>query len=81
MDTEDPDIWEYARKHDFIIVTFDADFYDLSLLNGHPPKIIWLRTGNLKRSELVNLLTTKKEAIEAFSSSENFREASCLEIN
>ena len=41
----DKEIWEYAKIHDFIILTFDADFYDFSVVWGHPPKIIWLRTG------------------------------------
>lgn len=44
---DDPDIWIYAHDHNFVIVTFDSDFYDISLLNGFPPKIIWIRTGNL----------------------------------
>lgn len=30
-DAEDPDIWEFARKNKFTIVTYDSDFYDLSL--------------------------------------------------
>ncbi len=36
----DVDIWQFAREHHYTIVTFDADFYDLSLLRGVPPKII-----------------------------------------
>ena len=39
-------IWDYAKENDYCIVTFDSDFYDLSLVKGSPPKIIWLRMGN-----------------------------------
>lgn len=41
----DRDIFFYARTHGFLIVTFDEDFYELQLLKGAPPKIVWLRFG------------------------------------
>jgi predicted nuclease of predicted toxin-antitoxin system len=37
----DGDIWTYARDHEFIIVTKDADFSELSALRDFPPKIPW----------------------------------------
>jgi len=36
----DNEIWAYAKKNDFIIVTFDADFADISTVKGYPPKVI-----------------------------------------
>lgn len=42
----DLEIWAYAREHDFTVVSKDDDFRSLSLLNGAPPKVIWLRSGN-----------------------------------
>ena len=33
-------IWEFAKENNYTIVTFDGDFYDFSLVWGHPPKII-----------------------------------------
>jgi hypothetical protein len=44
-------VWEYAKTNGFSIVTADADFYDLAIALGSPPKVIWLRgcdypTGN-----------------------------------
>ena len=30
--SSDKQIWEYAKEHDFTIVTFDDDFYDFSLV-------------------------------------------------
>ena len=44
----DREIWEYGKRDNFLIVTKDADFSDLSLLRGFPPKIIWIRRGNCK---------------------------------
>jgi predicted nuclease of predicted toxin-antitoxin system len=50
----DEDIWEYARNNGFTIVSKDSDFYQRSMIYGHPPKVVWLRIGNcnisLKRS-------------------------------
>ncbi len=42
----DNEIWKFAKDHNYTIVTFDSDFFEISNLKGHPPKIIWLRTGN-----------------------------------
>ncbi len=42
----DTKVWDYARGSGFIMVSKDADFSELSLLHGHPPKLIWLRLGN-----------------------------------
>ena len=36
----DADIWAYAKQHGFAIVTKDADFAELALLRGYPPKVI-----------------------------------------
>lgn len=79
-DCDDIDIWNYARDNDYTIVTFDSDFYDLSLVNGWPPKIIWLRTGNLTTSGIAQLLKNKQEAIEDFINSKESLNIACLEI-
>lgn len=81
MDCDDPDIWEYAQKNDFSIVTFDSDFYDISVISGHPPKIIWIRIGNLTTKEIVRLMMQNKESIERFLVSDDFKNISCLEIS
>lgn len=80
MDCSDSDIWEYAQKNNYSIITFDSDFYDISLINGHPPKIIWTRSGNLSTKELVNLFMHNKNTIELFLKSEEFKGISCLEL-
>ena len=77
---QDLEIWNYAKENDFSIVTFDADFFDLSSLKGHPPKIIWLRFGNSTTDILASKLISKKETISDFISSQHFTEFACLEI-
>jgi predicted nuclease of predicted toxin-antitoxin system len=81
IDCEDQDIWLYAKKNNFTIVTFDSDFYDISLINGHPPKIIWIRSGNLTTNQIIRLFMRNKDVIERFIESEDFKDISCLEID
>lgn len=80
MNCDDTNIWEYARQNDFSIVTFDSDFYDISVINGHPPKIIWLRSGNLTTKKITELVILNKDAIKRFLANEEFKDISCLEI-
>jgi predicted nuclease of predicted toxin-antitoxin system len=43
LQAPDSVVWEYAKTHDFSIVTADADFYELATTLGPPPKVVWLR--------------------------------------
>ncbi len=62
---EDKDIWAYARQESFLVVTKDADFSDLSLLLGFPPKVIWIRRGNCSTSAIEAILRQHFNDIEA----------------
>jgi predicted nuclease of predicted toxin-antitoxin system len=74
---DDIAIWNYAKGQGFIIVSLDADFFDLSVLHGHPPKLIWLRCGNSTVEEIERLLRSSLKQIEAFTAE---TAAGCLEI-
>lgn len=52
----DEEVWEYARREGFLIVTKDADFSDLCMMLGFPPKIIWIRRGNCQTADIEVLL-------------------------
>ncbi|HOT14168.1 MAG TPA: DUF5615 family PIN-like protein [Bacteroidales bacterium] len=80
-DTEDIDIWQYARKENYVIVTFDSDYYDISLINGCHLKVFWLRTGNLTTNEIKKLLISNSEIIHDFIKSEENADKTCLELN
>jgi predicted nuclease of predicted toxin-antitoxin system len=60
----DKDIWNYALNNGYIIVTKDTDFVDLMELNGFPPKVVLLKTGNNSSQSLVELLKVIKPMIE-----------------
>lgn len=77
---KDAAIWKYASEKGYTIVTFDADFYDLSLVKGIPPKIIWLRTGNLTTESIAQLLRGNAAHIKAFDENTENEMAACLEI-
>ena len=64
----DEEVWRYARDHDCVIVTKDADFRDLSLLHGFPPRVVWLRIGNCSMLEIGMLLRRSHGTIAAFLS-------------
>lgn len=60
---EDGEVWRHAKLNGFVIVTKDADFHELSLVSGSPPKVIWLRSGNTGKSRVIRLLTERHAEI------------------
>lgn len=63
-EAEDVDVWEYAKENEFVLVTKDADFGDLSVLHGFPPKVIWIRRGNCSTSTIVQIFMDNIDIIE-----------------
>lgn len=58
--------WEYAKQNDLTVVTKDMDFYELALARGSPPKIVWLRCGNVSNRYLLALLLKEADTIAGF---------------
>jgi predicted nuclease of predicted toxin-antitoxin system len=56
----------FARDQSFIIASEDSDFRQLAFLNGPPPKVIWIRTGNVTTATIADLLRLNRGRIEAF---------------
>ncbi|MBL1281099.1 MAG: DUF5615 family PIN-like protein [Fluviicola sp.] len=75
--SSDKEIWNFANENAYTIITFDADFYNFSLIWGHPPKIVWIRTGNKTSAEIESILRNHEKNIECFISD---KELACLEI-
>lgn len=67
MDKEDDRvIWDYALQNKYAIVTRDSDYYDLTLLRGSPPKVIWIRRGNCSTKEIESIFRLKMIEIQEF---------------
>lgn len=73
----DLEIWEFAKSNNYTIVTQDSDFNDLNALYGFPPKIIWIRTGNLKTKAIVDVLSDYSDQIAEFLNNTDY---GCFEI-
>ena len=48
---KDSEIWAYAKEKSLTIVSKDADFSDLVMLNNPPPRVIHIKLGNMKIKE------------------------------
>lgn len=77
INAPDREIWEFAKQNNFTIVTQDSDFNDLNSLYGFPPKIIWIRAGNITTSDIIDLLLDYFNDIVEFG---NNSEYGCFEI-
>lgn len=73
----DLEVWRYAKDNDFVIVTKDSDFYELSLLYGAPPKVVWLQVGNASKGKVMQLLLDHCEAIKRLLA---HPDTACVEI-
>jgi predicted nuclease of predicted toxin-antitoxin system len=64
--TSDQAIWEHARAHGYTVVSKDDDFRSLALVNGAPPKVIWLRVGNASTADIVDFIRSSLLWIKTF---------------
>lgn len=69
--TQDDALWTFARDHGFAILTKDEDFQVLSFTRGHPPKVLWLRSGNGPTSRVLEILERSRAIIEAFEADDD----------
>jgi predicted nuclease of predicted toxin-antitoxin system len=63
----DEEVWRYAAAEGYIIVSKDTDFINLSILRGHPPKVVYLKVGNCSTSAVRELLKARAESILEFA--------------
>lgn len=62
-EVDDHIVWAFARVNSFIVVTKDVDFSELSMVQGFPPKVLWLRLGNCRTRDIEDLIRSNHESI------------------
>ncbi|WP_409021345.1 DUF5615 family PIN-like protein [Dyadobacter sp. CY261] len=63
----------YVRDNGYeAVTTLDEDFIKLINQLSQPPKIIWIRTGNISTKVLSDILSDKAEIIKEFIQSADF---------
>jgi len=65
-ESEDSAIWELAKREGYAIVTKDADFVELSMMRGYPPKVVLLNMGNVSNAILLARLCAEAKALREF---------------
>ncbi|HYK05466.1 MAG TPA: DUF5615 family PIN-like protein [Thermoanaerobaculia bacterium] len=58
-DVPDEAVWLYAREHGFAVVSKDADFSEISMQLGYPPKLIWLQIKNWSTGQIEELIRSR----------------------
>ena len=52
-ETSDLEIWDYAAKNNWIVVTKDEDFLHLANRPADAGKLLWVRIGNCRKETLL----------------------------
>jgi predicted nuclease of predicted toxin-antitoxin system len=58
---------EFAGREGLLVVTKDADFSELCLMLGFPPKVVWLRRGNCQTRDIEDIIRRHHRDIEALN--------------
>ena len=60
----DDEVWNYAHQNRLILVTKDTDFHERSVIQGAPPKVIWIRQGNCSTAMIEQILRRHHKDIQ-----------------
>jgi predicted nuclease of predicted toxin-antitoxin system len=63
----DEQVWRYAGARGYLLVSKDADFRQLSLLYGFPPRVVWVRLGNCATADMEHLLRSRAARVAEFA--------------
>jgi predicted nuclease of predicted toxin-antitoxin system len=73
----DRDIWDFAGREGFTVVSRDEDFEQLAATLGPPPHVVWIKTPNQTKAATLSLLLNNRAAIERALQDEGL---ACVEL-
>lgn len=59
-------VWDLAKRNGLMIVTKDSDFSEIQVLQGFPPKVIWIRLGNCTTNQVELLIRNRMADLSSF---------------
>lgn len=65
-EADDATIWSFALREDFAIVTKDAEFVEMAVVRGFPPKVLRINLGNVTNDRILVRMLSEAEAIGDF---------------
>ncbi len=74
----DIDLWDFAIKNEFCLVTTDSDYFNHCIISEESPKIIYVQGEVITSNKMEWTLRVNQEAIEQFITEDS---ANCLTIN
>ena len=60
----DLEVWRFAREQGYTIVSKDSDFNEISLQQGFPPNVIWIKRGNCSTTDIELILRNQFALVE-----------------
>ncbi len=71
LHANDGEIFDYACRHGYVVMSKDQDFVDLVTRRGAPPQVVWFTCGNLSTTATwARLRSTLPAAIEQLADGE-----------
>lgn len=70
LQSPDEEIWLFAKKEGYSIVSHDDDFHQRCLAYGAPPKVIWVKSGNIRKKDFEQTIRNWSTFIDHFLNEE-----------
>jgi predicted nuclease of predicted toxin-antitoxin system len=64
---DDWEIWNFAAVHGIAIASKDTDFLERSLIQGPPPKVIYVGVGNCTTDQIETLIRIYQDELDHFA--------------